>query len=250
MGADAIIMNQGGTRQLRFRGAPNHLSAVLRLSEAETEMLSEAQPAMVHLAGAEAQPLILRPVRNAEPGVSLLKLRLPLTTPPGSYEGTVEAGGKQLPVRVEVEPLPRLRIFPRSLALKAAAKAQLKSEFDVVNVGNVAIDIASEYSFCVFDGAGIEHAFYAALATNAIKGERRLAHLMDKLAEYHGGLVRVVVEEGIGEIAAGETRNLRFTLIMPERLSPGHTYSGTWRPFGYRIRIETSAARQHTKEIK
>ncbi len=231
-------MKQESNRPLHLKGGPRSLSAVLRLSADESRFLAEADSMQVNLGGAESASVRIRPAGGAGSGVSLLKLKLPKLTPPGTYEGTVEVGNRQLPVVIEVEPRPRLRVFPRRLRLQGTAGAEVTTDINVVNVGNVALDIAGEHSFCIFDPSGLNRAFYFALGHNGLQAEKRVARLMDKLAESHGGLVRVRVEEGAGEIVVGDARNLQLTFTLPERMRPGQIYSGVLKLFNYHLPVE------------
>jgi hypothetical protein len=241
-------MNQESNRPLYLKGGPRRLAAVLRLSADESQALSAADSMRVslgvaervNLGVAESASVKIRPATGADSGVSLLKLKLPKVTPPGIYEGTVEVGGSQLAVVIEVEPRPRLRVIPRRLRLQGTAGAEVTTDINVVNVGNVALNIESEYTFCIFDPSGLNRAFYFALANDSLQAEKRVSRLMDKLAESHGGLARVRVEGGAGEIPVGDARNLQLTFILPERMRPGLIYSGALKLFNHGIPVEVT----------
>jgi hypothetical protein len=89
----------------------------------------------------------------------------------------------------------------------------------------------------------MEHAVWAALASDPPSGRKRIDVLLDDLAESHGGLVTTAVKRG-ASIAPGESRHIQVTLRFSDRLRPGKHYAGAWRDEGLRVpvRITTPAA--------
>jgi hypothetical protein len=94
----------------------------------------------------------------------------------------------------------------------------------------------------MFDGRGIDQAFFQALTSDEPRGKRRIDHLMDELAESHGGLVRTVVQEGQGVLAPEESRELIAQFQFSRRMRPGRTYRGAWfiSEASLEVEIETS----------
>ena len=74
----------------------------------------------------------------------------------------------------------------------------------LVNTGNVAARRVGAGHVLPLRRSGLEHAAWAALASDPPKGKQRLDVLLDDLAESHGGLVTPKVENGA--IPAGESR--------------------------------------------
>jgi hypothetical protein len=177
-----------------------------------------------------------------------LTLRLPRSTPPGTYEGAVEIGEAALPIVVEVEPSPRLEASPSLLAFESSPDAEVTSNVSILNVGNVPWDLPAASTFCIFDGAGIEHAFWVALANDPPAGKARIDVLMDDLAEFLGGLVEVRARAKEKAIAPGESRDVQLTLKFSDRLRPGRTYSGSWGPDGLRLRVQVTVPEQKGKK--
>jgi hypothetical protein len=167
-----------------------------------------------------------------------LRFSLPESTPPGTYEGTVQISGEYYPILVEVEPHPYLVISPRQLLLRVASGAEATADLVLINSGNVPCEITKAHAFGIFDIDGAERAIGAALGSSTEKGQGRLNRLLDEAADNHGGLVRVNVREGVGSIAPGELRNLRATLRFSDRLKAGHTYWGTWPLLNLRYYVQ------------
>lgn len=181
------------------------------------------------LQGVTVRRAKIRELGSAESGLSLLKIKVPRSTAPGVYKGTVEVAGKAFPIEVNVEPSANLRLFPSSLSTTAAPGAVINFNLTVLNEGNSAVNLDKEHTFCVFERGGIDRALFLALATDQIKGDKRLDRLLDELAVSHGGLVRVEIESPSLAIASGEARDLPVTLRLSDRLRPSRTYSGAWK---------------------
>jgi hypothetical protein len=211
-----------------FRGPPDRLASLLPVAaEAGTEPSASVE-------GTEVRALRVR--RLARDGPARATLRLSASTPPGSYTGTAELEGETVPIVAEVEPRPSLRSAPRRLVVEAEPGTTVTVDVALVNTGNVPCDVSGTTSFCLFDGGGVEHAVWAALASDPPEGKQRIDVLLDDLAESHGGLVTTKVERG-ATIPAGETRTVQLTLRFSDRLRPGKRYAGAWRVEGLRVPI-------------
>jgi hypothetical protein len=167
-------------------------------------------------------------------------LRLPKSTPPGKYRGSLEIGGEKLPIMAEVESRPRVERMPRRLTIEVEPGGEVTAAVVLVNTGNVPCEVPAASTFCVFDGSGVEQAFWAALGSDQRKGRERLDVLLDELAGYHGGLVEVRARADKRAIEPGESREVRLTLRFSDRLRAGRTYAGTWTAEGLRLPIRVT----------
>ncbi len=220
-----------------FRGPPHRLSSLVELPD-DPEALGE--PTAL-LEGAEIRGVSVRPLaREQKRGVGRLTLRLPRSTPPGSYAGSVELAGRQVPVVVEVEPRPRIEVSPQRLSFEVQPGAEVSAGVTLLNVGNVPFEVPAASTFCVFDGSGIDHAFWAALESQPPEGKGRIDVLLDDLAESHGGLVEVRARTRSRTVAPGASRELELTLRFPDRLQPERTYGGSWNPEGLHLRVRAT----------
>jgi hypothetical protein len=230
---------------LRFRGTPNRLLATLELRE-----FPPAKVCRVVLPDAGSLPLSVRRLRSAEPIVSTLSFRLPKSTPPGSYEGNVELGGKRIPILVDVEPRASLRFIPSRVRCKEQPGARITAELTLLNRGNVEVTVPREDQFCVFANDGLMRAMYRGLVEEDGDGQQRIDRIMDELAKAHGGLVRVTVTEGAGPLAPEEVRDLTVNLHFSHRLIGGHTYGGTWSVSEASLEVEIEAVGESNGEEK
>jgi hypothetical protein len=225
-----------------FRGPPDRLASLVASPVGDAEAAAEQEPEAT-LRGAEVRGLSVRTLARAG-DARRATLRLAKSTPPGTYRGSAEIEGQKVPIVVEVEGRPCLEADPRRIIVEAAPGGKATVGVTLLNTGNVPCDVSETTRFCLFDGGGVEHAFWAALASDLPKGKQRVDVLLDDLADSHGGLVTLAVEDGAA-IAPGESRDVRLTLRFPDRLRPGKRYAGAWRAEGLRvpIRVTTPAAK-------
>ncbi len=238
---------------LRLQGAPHRLVGRVPLNGGLTREALADMPLKISLGGGVAATGILPPrVRVADPSVAILKLRLPRSTPPGEYAGAAELGGRSVPVSAEVQPFHRLRATPPSASLRVTPGKAVPLEIGLANLGNVPADIQARHTFCVFDSSGIDRALYVALTEEPPSGQRRIDRLMDELATYHGGLVRLDVVDGAGPLPPGEQRALRLELRFSERVRPGRAYAGIWllENLRFAVRAETAPESAARKEAR
>jgi hypothetical protein len=241
----------GANEHVVFRGPPDRLGSLLRAPTGPRKRAQKGEagaPARASLEGADVRGLRVRPMVREGGAVSRATLRLPRWTPPGTYTGSAEIDGETVPIVAEVEPRPRLEAEPHRITVEADPGGTAAVELELVNTGNVPCEVPGATTFCVFDGRGLEHAVWAALASDAPKGRERVDVFLDDLSESHGGLVTVNVESG-ATIAAGESRRVQLTLQFSDRLRPGKRYAGSWRSDGLRVpvRVTTSGARARRK---
>jgi hypothetical protein len=231
---------------VRFKGPPNRLLATVELPEA----FPTGKPCHVILANTDSLPLSVRRLRSAPPLVSTLSFRLPKSTPPGSYEGNVELGEKQIPVVVDVEPRVSSRFIRSRFACKERPGARTTAELVLLNRGNVEISVPREDTFCIFADDGLARAMYRGLVEEDGDGKQRIDRIMDELAKAHGGLVRVTVTEGSGPVAPEEVRELSVELHFSHRLVGGNTYRGTWSFSQASLEVEIEVVGELNREEK
>ncbi len=225
---------------LRFRGSPRIVQGLAPLNPDQAlnaELSLDLKLPQEHRVTRQTpeHPLQSVPLSSF---ASRLRFSLPESTPPGTYEGSVQIGGETYPVVVEVEPHPQLFISPRQLILQATPGQEVTVNLTLGNSGNVTCEIRKAYAFGLFEVNGLDRAIGAALTQAPAEGRTRLDKLMDEVADNHGGSVRVNVREGTGVLAPGELRDLTVTLRFTDRLKPEHTYWGTWPLYNLRYYVK------------
>ena len=227
---------------LHFRGVPVALDSLVGI--AQGELGPALRISIDHLALSHVPLGFL--AFDAGAGASRLRMSIPRGTPPGNYKGSAEAGGKSYPVEIDVESYVHLSLSPRQLILSAHAGDKLHVDLTLANSGNVVSEIGITYAFGLYDVHGAERGIGAAFRSGEGNGVTRVVRLLDQLAEGHGGIVRVQVEEGAGSIAAGEVRPLRLNLHLPTMLKAGHTYTGTMpmENLRYYVKVHATSERK------
>ncbi|HEX2093437.1 MAG TPA: hypothetical protein VHG28_13615 [Longimicrobiaceae bacterium] len=240
-----------GGEPLRFRGGPLNVVALV------PGRAPPPGPAAARLTGGvarsdaaggaalEVEPVVL-PMENR------IYLQFPRSTPPGIYRGVLTLDGAEWPIVAEVEPQVFLQAAPPRLELVGRPRQRVTTECVVLNAGNAAVEIGRAHAIGVYDQGGVECAFGRAAVATLLRGERRIDRFADALAEMYGGLVRISVDAGKGPVQPGETRALRLSLTVPERLKPGHTYSGRWvlHRLRYPVRITVSGDAAGEREAR
>jgi hypothetical protein len=221
---------------LRFKGAPTRLTATFPSPQEVAKVGSLVMP------DKEPLPLTIRRLPSTTPSLAMLSFRLPKSTRPGSYTGSAEVGGKQIPVVIEVEARPRLRFLPPKVSFRGAPGARLRTKVSVLNLGNVDVTIEPESTFCIFDNRGVDRAFFQALTEKGVDGKSRIDRVLDELAESHGGLVRAVVQEGAGKLPPEAARELKVEFEFSHRMRSGQTYRGGWLISEASLEVEIEAA--------
>jgi hypothetical protein len=220
---------------LRFRGAPTRLTATL------PSLPGTVKAGKLVLADQEPLPLTIRRLTSTTPSLAVASVRLPKSTRPGSYAGNAEIDGARIPAVIDVEARPRLRFLPPKVSFRGSPGARLRTKITVVNLGNVNAAIEPESTFCVFDGRGVDRAFYKALTQNRVDGKARIDSVLDELAESHGGLVRAVVQNGAGELAPDTAREVTVEFNFSPRMRAGQTYRGGWLISEASLEVEIEA---------
>lgn len=156
-----------------------------------------------------------------------LRLRLPPDTKPGTYTVALAfADGKQQEATVSVEPQSRLRVTPSALRLRAAAGATACARLLLENRGNVAIAVPPALVAGLFDDNGIEATMAAVYQLDTDDISKIVGHAFGRLRQAHGGLLKLRVRAGAGDLLPGECRLLDLETHLGEKLSPGHGYHG------------------------
>jgi hypothetical protein len=224
----------GAPRGVRIAGLPH------RLVTSAPATASGTGWATVSLRGLETQPL-----RAVVASTGELKLRLPPTTPPGTYEGTISLAGHEQPIAIEVQPHTSLMVQPSELALSAQpGTSGLVAEITVFNVGNVAAEIRRAYALGFVDVHALDHGLDEAARAPSADRQRRVDVFFDELARGSGGASRLEVEDGAGSLGPGEARAVRGRFSVPKELRVGHTYAAPWNleDASFSIRVDVPAA--------
>lgn len=180
-----------------------------------------------------------------------LRLRLPADTRPGTYTVSLSfADGKQQEATVAVEPQSRLRVTPSALRLAAAPGAATSARLLIENRGNVPIAVTAALVAGLFDDDGIEATMASVYQLDTDDIGKIVSHAFSKLRQAHGGLLKLHVRQGAGELAVGESRLLEIETRLGEKLAAGHGYHGLLEIGGHGIAVEVTVLRNGAGGIK
>jgi hypothetical protein len=169
-----------------------------------------------------------------------LRLCLAAATPPGVYAAELRVAGKSSPAVLDIEPSRQVRMSPSSLNFEGPSGGAAEARCLVVNRGNVTVTIPKSVATGIYDNDGIETALADTYRQNTDDVQVLLGHLFRGLREGHGGLLKLHIGAGAGDIPPGTERTLLFRTKLPEKLKPGHSYHGIWKfdPMFYRINVK------------
>jgi hypothetical protein len=230
---------------LHLRGTPSRLSGVLALPQlAEVPLSVDAEVAQLAAPDVALQEL--------HEGLARLTLSVSHTTPPGTYEGMVRVGDEEQAVVLEIEPRVQLRLDPRRLFFRAAPGTTVEADLTVTNLGNVPCELRAVDAFGLFDTGGLDRAIGRAFVSDLADGQRRVDVLADAAAEGWGGLVRIRVVSGAGDVEPGETRSIHVEMALSDKLESGRLYWGTWVLYNvnYVVRVEATAGTRKRGETR
>lgn len=208
---------------LRVRGRPEDLTGILRAPSA-SRAATVCLPALP--GGAGPVDLRARIRHESDAGLATLRMKLAPTTPPGTYESTLRIGDDERPVLIEVEPYPRTRLLSPRGEVSGAPGSEHTLTTTVMNLGNVALDIPRVVPVRLTD-ADLVDAVLSAVSSKTDSDER-LRAFADGLAGADGGTLELTVVQGDGTLEPGDAREVTARVCVPEALTPGRTYAGTW----------------------
>ncbi len=232
----------GTAAPLRFRGTPLLVEGLTPFRYAD---IMHGASVTVMLGGDGYQnspPTNIQTVPAGETA-TWVRFSLSLTTPAGTYPGEVRLADATYPIVVDLEGKAALHLSPRNLTLTSRAGANITVDLTAANTGNAPGLIPETGRFGLFPAQALERSIAEAVSAPAAEGRARVDTLMNKMADEHGGFVRLKVAEGAGPLGPGEFRNLKVKLRLPDALKRGQSYSGSWmiEKFRFRIWVDVSA---------
>ena len=217
---------------IELHGPPDLLEG-LALVRAPSEL-----PAFrVELPYADIAPVLLGQLERAGENATFLRLVLPEDTAPGLYEGTVQLGDVEHPVRLEVEGEAQLRFGRSSFSLEGSVGAAIPFKVVVANAGNVPVTIGRADAVGLFETGAIERRIHDGLRDPKAEGAGRLSRILDGLAESDGGLARLAIKRGSGKLAVGDSKSLEVELRPDQAATAGVTYEGIWLLHGAQLAL-------------
>ncbi len=207
---------------LRFEGSVDALEGLVPVPPGRRRAIA------VDLEGKAGRTVAPR-VLTASAGGSWTSVRLvlPEDTPPGEYEATVSVDDDRFPAVLRVPAQPRVVVVPHTVSATLPPDGTATVTLVVANTGNAPVTVPRTVAVGLFDVSGLDRAIGDGLSSQA-QGVDRLGVVADTLAGNHGGMLRVAVRSGSGEVAPGGSTTLTCELRASGRLAEGRAYFGYW----------------------
>jgi hypothetical protein len=224
-----------GATLVRFAGPPARVQALL---QRPVEELADVVVTVELAGGAVDVPAV---AVAAGPGHAAVRLMPTEPLPPGRHPARLVVGKETRDAEVEVLGQERARAYPTEVHLEAAGGAEAEVRVDLLNAGNVPVEIRSTYAVPLEETDALERAIVAGMTSDE-GGIQRWGAAADALADSQSGVARLAVQGGAGALAPGESRRLVAVVRLPDALPAGGTHEGIWRVGTAGVRLVVRAA--------
>lgn len=172
-------------------------------------------------------------------------VKLPLSTPPGVYEASIESEGcAALPVSIHVLERRHVKLSPPGSAYTVQAGSTFRARFHATNLGNVPVRIPARVLVELHTADyGWSHYFHRAARARGEEGHGAfLDAFVRGLSRQEPPTGRAKVVQGAGELMPQETRLLELDIALPKTLRNRRNYQGIVRigTARHRMRLHVS----------
>ena len=226
----ALRLEHAKDEPIVFYGPPGRLRGTLRLHNQSSEKvkLSAAALDLPGLRGPARQPLghlplLARVYPNQQAQVPAV-LNLDPSTPPGTYDGSLQIGEHRQSVRVHITEQIGLRVQPTFVSLFTEGELVFPRGFVVENTGNVPLRLGAECVVPLVDTAELLVAVRQGLrgACEAKDAEDVVKSILCAWSQQQVGTVSMKREDIT--LGPGETRPLTITFTVPHDLQRFRRY--------------------------
>lgn len=227
-----------------FYGPPRSLRGTMRLHNRSSEKvkLSAVALDLPKLRGPARQPLDFLPILgrvypNQQTQIPAV-LQIDPSTPPGTYDGTVQVGERRQRVRIYVTEEIDLRVQPSAVSIFTEGELAFRREFVVENAGNIPLRLGDDCIVPIGDASGLRAAVRQGLrgACEAAKADDVLKSILCAWSEQQVGTVSVKREDVT--LQPGETRPLTLTFTVPDDLRRFRRYVAELPLYTASLRLE------------
>jgi hypothetical protein len=211
---------------LLFSGTPSRVQALVPV---DADQLAGASVRLELADGPLDVPALA--VATA-PGHSTVRLLSAQPLPAGRYRARFVTPDDAMDANVEVLGKARLRPFPPRLEIEARGETEVS--IDLLNTGNVDLDVAEAYAVPLEVAGTLGRAIVDGIKTKE-RGVQRWGVAADSIASSQAGVARLAVREGVGAVKPGESRRVVGVVRLPDKIEGGETYVGSWRLDGRNV---------------
>lgn len=214
---------------LFFAGQPPELTGYLELRNGTEDRLKIRQVSLTNLQlkGVQAAGIrFLRGVESIEPGEKArvpIRLQLRSGTPPGTYEGQIECDRERRAVRVQVLESWKVELLPSAFSFKVSSREPVSATVHMTNVGNMPYRLQREVE-CIWEPKRCSRSGFLEEWTH--RGEAPMGEGQREAGAEQGIAGILSISAQSRELRVGETREIKLSISVPERLSPGRVYCG------------------------
>lgn len=187
-----------------------------------------------------------------------VSVALPADVAPGEYEERIRIGGKEVPVRLVVQPLRRVDVNPRRLHfLGIGPGLEHRAELTISNRGNVAVQIPNLRHATALDVDTLCKSMVLAIREKGDEGSTAtLDAFVRGIRRDMAGWFELTLEEAGEVVEPGTNLEIHLTMKLPDDVEANRTYDGSFRLLGRTVsyvvapapivRTQARAARRKT----
>ncbi len=242
--------------EIILNGPPSSLTGNVFISNGDEEILFiRGLPVSRSAQDKElsAAPEILKFTTSLQPGeerMHRISYKLPPGTPPGTYERSIQVGGKKKKLKLIVQPNIGIDMNPLDLYFNGVVPGgSYNAQLSFANTGNLPFKIPDIKHVTTLDTDYLCRATSLAMRK---KGGEGFTAMMDELTRnIHRDMADwaiVRLKESGKTIAPGENIQLHFTLTLPKDVDPGRDYSGTVRVWDNTLSYFIKSHEDHSSE--
>ena len=157
-----------------------------------------------------------------------LRVKLPANTKPGNYPAKLETGKESHSVIIRVEESTKLKHYPGQLRFSAKPGGKISQKVSFENQGNITTTLPKDGIGNLYLDSGIPEAVASTLQSQADDGDDFFKHLLLKLRDGYGGLIKIKFIADDFELKPGEKKTYSLEGRLPKNLKTGERYFGIW----------------------
>lgn len=163
-----------------------------------------------------------------------VSVALPADVAPGEYEERIRIGGKEVPVRLVVQPLRRVDVNPRRLHFVGIGPGlEHRAELTISNRGNVPVQVPNMRHATALDVDTLCKSMVLAIREHGDEGSTAtLDAFVRGIRKDMAGWFELTLEEAGEVVEPGTSLEIHLTMKLPDDVETNRTYDGTFRLLG------------------
>lgn len=226
-----------GTDEIVLNGPPDDLRGSIMISNKHDDVLKVKSLPLAHdkkLFAAIGQAPTLKLSARLNPGEQkLVELRhqISSTTAPGVYENTMMVGGEQRKVKIIVQSVMSIEVYPDHFVFAGCKPGTVHTAmFTLTNTGNMPFQVPDVRHVAALDMDMLCRAFGIAMRSGASVGAvQALDEVAKNIQEHLPDWADSRVEERGKTVEPGGRMLVHVHITMPKNSDPAKDYSGSMR---------------------